>query len=573
MRDVNSNGKIDRVVVTFDDTLAPYTAGIAPWTLANVPSGGSLSAVSVSGNVATLTIAEGAGAANTAVGTFTVALAANASGIRDVNDHPSSFAATAPTDGAPPVVQALTALDTNSNGKLDRVTMTFSEALATYSAGNTPWTLTNVPSAGTLASVAVTTPTVTLTITEGAGAIDTSTGTFNIALAASATGIRDAAGNQSTFSTAPADGMKPLRQSQQMFDDNGDGKIDRLLVAFSENLAPFTASPTVFGLSAAPSGASVNTVTVSGTQATIALNQGAGAANTAVGTFTVALTADPAGIRDAAGNQASYTAVAPTDRAAPALVALSLLDNNGNGKVDRVTAQFSETMSTYTAGTTPWTLTNVPSGGTLSSVALSTNTLTLTLTEGAGAADTTVGTMTVAMASNVAGARDAAANLASFASTTPLDRAKPAAVTITDTNGATDGRVEIGDTLVITYSEPLAPASVPSSASVTMTDPVGTGNDTLTITGITNGARTTGGANYVTLDGGVATWGSSTVALSNANKTITVTVGGTCSGTGCAALGQQTTAATFSYIAATTLTDVAGNTAATATKTQSMRMF
>ncbi len=44
MRDVDANGKVDTVTVVFDDTLAPYTAGIAPWTLANVPSGGTLSA-------------------------------------------------------------------------------------------------------------------------------------------------------------------------------------------------------------------------------------------------------------------------------------------------------------------------------------------------------------------------------------------------------------------------------------------------------------------------------------------------------------------------------------------------
>ena len=573
MRDADGNGKVDQVLVTFDDTLATYTAGIAPWTLTNVPSGGSLSAVTVSGNTATLTIAEGAGAANTAVGTFTVGLAANASGIRDVNDHPASFAATAPTDAAPPAVQALTALDSNSNGKFDRVTMSFSEALAAYTAPTTVWTLANVPSGGTLASVAVTTPTVLLTLTEGAGAVNTATGAFNVALAASTTGIRDAAGNQSSFSAAPVDGAKPLRQTQEMFDDNGDGKVDRLLVMFSEPLAPFSAAPSVFGLSAAPSGATANTVTVVGNQASIALNQGAGAANTAVGTFTISLAANAAGIRDAAGNQASYTAAAPTDRAAPVLVTLSLLDNNGNGKVDRVTAVFSETLSAYTAGTAPFTLTNVPSGGTLSSAALSTNTLTLTLVEGAGAADTTVGTMKVAMASNVAGARDATGNLGSFAATTPLDRAKPAAVTITDTNGLIDGRVEVGDTLVITFSEALAPGTVPSSTSVTVSDPVGAGNDTISIVGVTNGARSTGGANYVTLDGGVATWGSSSVALGNASRTVTVTIGGTCAGTGCAALGTQTSNATFSFIAATTITDVTGNTAATAARTQAMRMF
>ncbi len=573
MRDVNGNGKIDQVTVVFDDTLAPYTAGVASWTLTNVPSGGSLSSVAVAASTATLTIAEGPGAANTAVGTFTVALTANSAGIRDVNGHPSSFAATAPADSAAPAVLALTMKDTNTNGRVDQVTMSFSETLATYTAPTTIWTLTNTPSAGSLASVAVTSPAVSLAITEGAGGVDTSLGSFTVALAANSAGIRDTAGNLSSFSAAPADGAKPIMQSQEMFDDNADGKIDRVLVKFSEALAPFTAPITVFSLATAPSGATLNTVVVTGSQATLALNQGAAAANTAVGSFKITLTSNTLGIRDSSGNLSSYVSTAPTDRAAPALVTLSLLDNNGNGKVDRVTALFSETLQTYTAGTTPWTLTNVPSGGVLSTVTLSSATLTLTLTEGAGAADTTIGTMTVAMAANAAGARDAIGNLGTITSATPLDKAKPAAATITDTNGASDGKAEPGDTLVITFSEALAPASVPVSTTVTLTDPVGAGNDTLTMVGVSNGARTMGANNYITNDGAVASFASSSVSLSNANKTITITVGPSCTGTGCSPLGQQTTNATYSYVASTTLTDVAGNLAATAAKTQSIRLF
>ena len=59
MRDNDSDGKVDRVVVTFDEALAAYTAGTAPWTLTNVPSAGTLSGVTVAGNQATLAITEG----------------------------------------------------------------------------------------------------------------------------------------------------------------------------------------------------------------------------------------------------------------------------------------------------------------------------------------------------------------------------------------------------------------------------------------------------------------------------------------------------------------------------------
>ena len=573
MKDINANGKVDQVVATFDDTLAPYSAGVSSWALANVPSAGSLASVTVSGAVATLTLAEGAGAANTAVGTFTVGLSANSAGIRDIYDHLASFAPTAPADLAAPAPLSLTMKDANANGRIDQVTMTFSEALAAYAAPNTVWVLANVPSAGSLASVAVATPSVTLTITEGAGAVDTSVGSFTVSLAASAVGIRDAAGNLTSFALAPIDGATPLKQTQDMFDDNADGKIDRVLVTFSEPLAAYTAPNTVWSLASAPSAATLNTVTVTGTGATLALTQGAGAATTAVGSFKITLTANAAGIRDAAGNLASYASTAPTDRAAPALVTLSLLDNNGNGKVDRVTALFSETLSTYTAATAPWTLANVPSAGSIASVTVATATATVVVTEGAGAADTTVGTMTVALATNAAGIRDAAGNLGTFTARTPLDKAKPAAVTITDTNGTLDGKIEPNDTLIVTFSEPLAPASVPASTTMTITDPVGAGNDTLTMVGVSNGARTLGANGYVAADGTIASFLNSPVALSNANKTVTITVGPTCSVTGCASISQQTTNATYSYIAATTITDVAGNLAATAAKTVSIRAF
>jgi len=180
-------------------------------------------------------------------------------------------------------------------------------------------------------------------------------------------------------------------------------------------------------------------------------------------------------VRDGAGNLAAFAAAAPADKAAPALIALTLLDNNTNGKVDRLTAVFSETLASYSAATAPWTLANVPSGGTLLSVSVATTTATLTLTEGAAAADTAVGSMTVALATSATGVRDAAGNLSSLAAVAPVDGAKPITVTITDTNGTTDGKIQAGDTLVVTFSEPLNAATVPTSTTVTLTDPNGAG--------------------------------------------------------------------------------------------------
>lgn len=133
MRDQNANGRVDQVVATFNEALAPYAAGTAPWTLANTPSGGTLASVAVSGSTATLTITEGGGAPNTAVGSFTVALAQSATGIRDAAGNRSSFTATGPADKAGPVPKTLTIANGGSTvgqpERADTVTVVWSERL------------------------------------------------------------------------------------------------------------------------------------------------------------------------------------------------------------------------------------------------------------------------------------------------------------------------------------------------------------------------------------------------------------------------------------------------------------
>ncbi len=576
--DVNGNGRLDRVTATFDETLAPYTAGNSPWTLTTPPTGVTLASVSVSGSVATLTLNEGT-AVTTAVGNLRVTLASNAAGIRDLNGHRSSFTITAVVDRAAPVPTAAPQmLDTvTKNGKVDRVTVVMSETLATYTADTTPVTLAAAPSGATVSTVTTSTTTLTVNLTQGAGAADTTVGSFTVAVAAAAGGVRDAAGNLSSFGPlVPLDKAAPYPVTRLGFDDDLDARFDRVTVAFSEDLAPLTAPASIWGLGTVPSGGTLDSVSVSGATATLALVEGTGTATTAVTTaFRIGITSNAAGVRDAAGNLAAITAGTSTtiaDRAVPLRLVTTLLDATGNGKVDRVTVTWTETLTTYTAGVTPWTLAHVPSGGTLTPASVSSATATLTITEGAGAADTAVGSMTVALATSATGIRDAAGNLASFAAVAPVDGARPVPIAMGGTNGTIDGRIEPGDTVTITFSEPLATESVPTSTTVTLADPAGTGNDTLNLTGITSTARDTGSNLYVTADGTAAAFAGA-VALSVDGATVTVTVGPTCSGTGCTALGTATAAANVSFLGATTLTDRAGQLVTATAKTFSQRLF
>lgn len=122
MADADGDGRVDRVQVTFSGALDP--ACTAGWTLAHVPSGGTLSGVTIAGSTATLAVAEGSGAPDTGVGGFTVAFA----GCSNAN----AFPPTAPTDGAAPVFVAL-ADSGGVDGKAepgDVLDVTFSETVA-----------------------------------------------------------------------------------------------------------------------------------------------------------------------------------------------------------------------------------------------------------------------------------------------------------------------------------------------------------------------------------------------------------------------------------------------------------
>lgn len=366
--------------------------------------------------------------------------------------------------------------------------------------------------------------------------------------------------------------IPPALVSLTMHDVDVDGRVDEVRVTFDDVLAPYSAGTASWTLTNIPSGGTLTGVTVSGAVATLAIAEGSGAASTAVGTFTIALSANAAGIRDVHGHTSSFAARAPADLAPPASIAMVLQDSNSNGRVNRVLITWSETLAATSTITAPWTLANVPSGGTLASVSASGTAATITITEGTGALDTAVGSMTVALAANAAGPRDAAGNLSVIAARAPSDGARPLLLSFADTNGATDGRIEPADTLSLTFTEPIAPGSVPASVTVTLTDPNTTAADRLTITGIANGARTTGGNGYVTTNNVSFGYAGSAVSFTAGGRTMVITVGTTCTGT-CTAIGTQTTAATLSMQPATSITDTAGNLVLTTTRSASIRLF
>lgn len=200
--------------------------------------------------------------------------------------------------------------------------------------------------------------------------------------------------------------------------------------------------------------------------------------------------------------------------------------------------------------------------------------MNLTLSSPTGPGDTSVGSFTVALAASATGVRDAAGNLSSFAARAPSDAAGPAVISLAGTSGATAGRIEPGDTLSVRLSEPLAPSvTLTSPVSLTLRDPSGGGSDTITLPGVFSGARSTGSNGYVSTNATSAVFAGSPLALSADRRTITVTVGPACSGTGCAGIGTVASAANVSTLLDPTLVDDASNPPNATARNISFRLF
>jgi hypothetical protein len=210
-------------------------------------------------------------------------------------------------------------------------------------------------------------------------------------------------------------------------------------------------------------------------------------------------------------------------------------------------------------------------------VTISGSTATLNLTEGAGAANTAVGSFTIALA-NTSGITDTTGNHASFAAQSPADKAPPVPIALALGDG--NGQAGAGDTASITFSEPLAVASICSTWSgdttnqqvagngnvATIADNV-TANDTLSSV-VTASSNCSSVVHVGVIDLGSTGWVTATATFSGngknsrtlaewtvASSTLTITLGSLTTGTA----GTVSGVVTATYTPDAGLTDVAGN--------------
>ena len=262
-------------------------------------------------------------------------------GVTDLAGNAALRGSVTPTDEAPPVMLAAATQDTGgAKGHIDAVAVTFSEPVAhpRDAGGNYPFllsshTVTSVePANGTSVQVRI----------AEADSPDTGARPTVRYLAGPGFPVVDGAGNQvADGSLGSADEVAPALMSATTADDDDDGRIDRAVLRFSENVEHAAESGqqssfAVAGYQVTGAGAA------SGSDVSLGLVEGGGPDSGA----TPAVTYNRDGVedvRDAAANLTLNSSVSEsTDGARPVLLSAQTGDVDGDGRIDRVASTWSE---------------------------------------------------------------------------------------------------------------------------------------------------------------------------------------------------------------------------------------
>lgn len=230
-------------------------------------------------------------------------------------------------------------------------------------------------------------------------------------------------------------------------------------------------------------------------------------------------------------------------------------DSDSNGVMDRIEMTFDEDI-VQSVSASAFTLTNSVTGSnTITSASVSGRVVTVQF--GGATVNTAKGSMNIALTASASGVRDLIGNQASFSSCTLVDRAGPRLIGVSDSNVllGTDGKIELGDSLTFTFSEPVGLGVAVSTVSES--DPNGGGNDTISIPGVLSGTADLMSDNYVTSNATTTTFAAVGLAAGN---TVSVTVGANTCVLSCPSLSNGAGTA-ISFTVSTSIGDSSGNAA------------
>lgn len=234
---------------------------------------------------------------------------------------------------------------------------------------------------------------------------------------------------------------------------------------------------------------------------------------------------------------------------------VSMFDDDTDGRVDRVTVVFNGALPANCKDNTFLALNAAPSGGTIANVnfgATGSSTTTISLAEGAGALDTAIGDFRVRFTPTTG------CDALAYDGPPVHDLARPVVTAFTagpaGASNPLQGKAEPGDTFTIGFSE--AVTGVPTSpGTLSLTNPT---VNTLSMTGLTNGAVSMGSPGYFT-GSNQSTFPITTTPSASAVGQYVITLGA-CA-TRCTQVIQNLIGGPMTFMPASSIMDAAGNVA------------
>jgi hypothetical protein len=539
----NTNANSVQWAVTFNEDVSGVNAG--DFQLAQ---GGSVSGASITGvnpasgpeDVYTVTVDTGTGDGTLGVNLVDDDTIVDGVGNKLGGNGNNNGNVTGPTfsiDKTAPTVQSINRVGAETtNAASVSWTVTFSENVAAANVTAADFDLVNGGLGGSL-TISPVTPTTgsntTYTVTASTG---TGSGALGLNLDDDDT-IVDGSGNKLggtgldngdfTGESFSIDKVAPQLQTLQMFDDDRDGRVDRVDATFDEALATSGANViTGWTTTNRPGGVTFSSVSVSGSTATLAFTGGtAGTNSTSIGSpaFTVALNSGTGQIRDAVGNKSSIATQSPTDLAAPVVLSINRASatNPTNAASVPFTVTFTEQVTGGAAGDFTVATTGAVSGTSLGTISGSGATRSVDVNTGSGSGsiglnlDDHDSIVDVANGNKLRGTGTTGSNDGSFTTgqTYTIDKTPPQLQTLTMIDGNNDGRIDKVDAV---FDEALTGS--------------GTTNAGWSATAAPGGVTLVSGASAVTISGQTASvgfTGGTTGVNSTAVGSFTLTLDGT----------------------------------------------
>lgn len=338
-------------------------------------------------------------------------------------------------DGAAPMLSAARTSDSDLDGLVDTIFAAFSEPVT--AAPNGPRV-----SGAEVTGTAPNGNELTLGVAEGP--LDTGAQPL---VSYGAGDITDAAGNSSAaLAFTPADGAGPLITAARTQDLNADGRLDAVLVTFSEPVSHPADSDGNYPLEV-PGYTLAGVEAASGNTVQVGLQQASGPDT---GLLPGVRYARGAGspVLDLAGNEAlPATFAGVADGAAPALTGATTLDRDEDGSLDHVRFRFSEGVF-HMLGTGSFSVQGFSAQAPLTADG---NGVDVPLTELAGT-NTGALPLTFYVPPGLGGVSDLSGNLAPAGSVVAGDGAGPVVVAGTTGDADSDHRI---DRVHVTMSEPV----------------------------------------------------------------------------------------------------------------------